>query len=150
MTGIDLKPELEEMVKLIGERNSYSGNRISDSIMKMFSIEITELHDGILVPYWLEVLERGRGPWRGKNIGNPLLRVRIYNWIIKHNLFNDKNDKEKRGLAFVIARKINKLGNEQFRKGVFVDVYTSVRKQTIEKINKKFSDKISKITMEVL
>jgi hypothetical protein len=150
MIGIDLRPELEEMVKLISQKNSYSGNKISDSIMAMFTIEITELHDGILVPYWLGVLERGRGPWRGRNIGNPLLRVRIYNWIIKHNLFSDKTDRERKGLAFVIARKINKLGNEQFRKGVFVDVYNTVRKDTIKKIEEKFSKEISKITMDVL
>jgi hypothetical protein len=150
MQGVDLKPELNEMIRLIGQRNSYSGNKISESIMKMFSVEITELHDGILVPYWLGVLERGRGPWRGSNIGNPLLRVRIYNWIIKHNLFSDKNDKEKKGLAFVIARKINKEGNKQFRRHTFVDVYTTVRAQTIEKINKKFSDKINQITYDVL
>jgi hypothetical protein len=118
--------------------------------MAMFTIEITELHDGILVPYWLGVLERGRGPWRGRNIGNPLLRVRIYNWIIKHNLFSDKTDRERKGLAFVIARKINKLGNEQFRKGVFVDVYNTVRKDTIKKIEEKFSKQISKITMDVI
>jgi len=147
---VDLKPELDEMIRLIANRNSYSGNKISDSIMKMFTVEITDMHDGILVPYWLGVLERGRGPWRGSNVGNPLLRVRIYNWIIKHNLFSDKNDKEKNGLAFVIARKINKEGNKQFRTHTFVDVYTSVRKETIEKINKKFSDKIGQITMEVL
>jgi hypothetical protein len=150
MTGIDLKPELENMIKLISQRNSYSGNKISDSIMKMFTVEITELHDGILVPYWLGVLERGRGPWRGSNVGNPLLRVKIYNWILKHNLFSDRTDKERKGLAFVIARKINKLGNEQFRKKVFVDIYTSVRAQIIEAINKKFSNQISKITMEIL
>jgi hypothetical protein len=150
MTGIDLKPELEQMIKSIGQRNSYSGNKISDSIMKMFTVEITDLHDGILVPYWLGVLERGRGPWLGKNIGNPLLRVKIYNWIIKHNLFNDKTDKERKGIAFVIARKINKLGNKQFRSNTFIDVYTSVRAQTIESINKKFSSQISKITMDVL
>ena len=150
MIGIDLKPELEEMIKLISQKNSYSGNKISPSIMAMFSVEITELHDGILVPYWLGVLERGRGPWRGHNIGNPLLRVRIYNWIKKHNLFSEKNDKERKGIAFVIARKINKEGNEQFRKGAFVDVYTTVRKATIEKINKKFADKIGKITYDIL
>jgi hypothetical protein len=150
MTGIDLKPELEQMIKSIGQRNSYSGNKISDSIMKMFTVEITDLHDGILVPYWLGVLERGRGPWLGKNIGNPLLRVKIYNWIIKHNLFNDKTDKERKGIAFVIARKINKLGNKQFRSNTFIDVYTSVRAQTIESINKKFSSQISKITMQIL
>ena len=150
MIGIDLKPELEQMVQLISQKNTYSGNKVSDSIMAMFEVEITDLHDGVLVPYWLGVLERGRGPWRGQNTGNPLLRVLIYNWIIKHNIFNDKNDKEKKGIAFVIARKINKEGNKQFRKHTFVDIYTEVRKQTIEKINKKFSDQISKITMDIL
>jgi hypothetical protein len=49
-----------------------------------------------------------------------------------------------------MPRYINKYGNQQFRNKVFVDVYQTVRKETIEKINKKFSDKISKITMEVL
>lgn len=64
MIRIDLKPELDEMIKLISQKNMYSGNKIPDSIMKMFEIEITELHDGILVPYWLGVLEKSRGPRR--------------------------------------------------------------------------------------
>lgn len=148
MIGIDLKPELEEMVKLIGERNSYSGNRISDSIMRMFTVEITELHDGILVPYWLGVLERGRGP-RKSNVDTGLYK-KIYRWMEKHNLFKTSDAKGRIREAKHATYIINKYGNKHFRSKVFVDVYTTVRKQTIEKIDKKFGDKINKITMEVL
>jgi hypothetical protein len=150
MIGIDLKPELEEMVRLIGQKNVYRGHKVSDSIMRMFEVEITDFHDGILVPYWIGILERGRGPWLGKNVGNPLLRVRIYNWMQKHNMFRSKTESGKRGEAFVIARKINKLGNEQFRKGIYMDVYNTVRKETIAKIDKKFGFAINKITMDVI
>jgi hypothetical protein len=148
MIGIDLKPELEEMIRLIGERNSYSGNKISDSIMKMFSIEITDLHDGILVPYWLGVLEKGRGP-RKSNVDTELYK-KIYRWMGKHNMFKSGTAKGKLREAKFITWHINKYGNKQFQNKTFIDVYTTVRKETIEKINKKFSDKIDKITMEIL
>jgi hypothetical protein len=148
MIGIDLKPELEEMIKLIGQRNSYSGNKISESIMKMFSIEITELHDGILVPYWLSVLERGRGP-RKSNVDFGLYK-KIYRWMEKRNMFKSTDAKGKLREAKYMTWYINKYGNQQFRNKVFVDVYTEVRKATIEKIDKKFGDKISKITMDIL
>jgi hypothetical protein len=148
MIGIDLKPELTEMVKLIGDRNSYSGNKISDSIMKMFTVEITELHDGILVPYWLGVLERGRGP-RKSNVDTGLYK-RIFKWMEKRNMFKSQTGEGRLREAKQMTYYINKYGNQQFRSKVFVDVYTSVRKQTIEKIEKKFSQQISKITMDVI
>lgn len=148
MTGIDLKPELEEMVKLIGQRNSYSGNKISDSIMKMFTVEITDLHDGILVPYWLGVLERGRGP-RKSNVDTGLYK-KIYKWMEKHNMFKSGTASSKLREAKQMTWYINKYGNKQFRSKTYIDVYNSVRKQTIEKIEKKFSEKISKITMDVI
>jgi hypothetical protein len=148
MIGIDLRPELTEMIRLIGQRNSYSGNRISDSIMKMFSVEITELHDGILVPYWLGVLERGRGPRKSnKDFG---LAKKIYRWMEKRNMFKSTTAKGKLNEAKYMTWYINKYGNQQFRNKTFVDVYTSVRKETIEKINKKFSQAIDKITFQVL
>jgi hypothetical protein len=150
MIGIDLKPELDEMVRLIGQRPAYRGRKLSDSLAKLMVVEITDLHDGVLVPYWFGVIEKGRGPWLGKNIGNPLLKVRIYNWMKKHNLFKSKTESGRKGEAFVIARKINKEGNEQFRKGVYVDVYNTVRAETIKKIDKKFGFAINKITMEVI
>jgi hypothetical protein len=45
---------------------------------------------------------------------------------------------------------INKYGNQQFRNKIFVDIYETERKKTIEQINNKFSVSISKITMEVI
>ena len=150
MKGVDLKPELQELIDNIAKRNMYSGNKISESIMRLFEIEIRDDGAGILVPYWLGVLERGRGPWRGQNIGNPLLRVIIYNWIKKHNLFGDKKESERKGIAFVIARKINKEGNKQFRSNTYIDIYKSEREKTIKKIDEKFSHAIDKITMEVI
>ena len=148
MIGIDLKPELTEMIKLIGDRNSYSGNKISPSIMKMFTVEINDLHDGILVPYWLGVLERGRGP-RKSNTDSGLYK-KIYRWMEKHNMFKSKTLQGKLNEAKSMTWYINKYGNQQFRSKTFVDVYTTVRKETIEKINKKFGEAIGKITMEVI
>jgi hypothetical protein len=145
MIGIDLRPELEEMINLISQRNSYSGNKISDSIMAMFSVEITELHDGILVPYWIGVMERGRGPRRSSNSSD--LWKNIYRWMEKRNMFKTKNRVAE---AKRLTWHINKYGNKQFRSKVFVDVYTSVRKDTIAKIEEKFSKQIDKITMDVL
>ena len=152
MIGIDLKPELEEMVRLIGQRPVYRGRKLSDSLAKLMVVEITDLHDGVLVPYWFGVVEKGRGPWLGQNIGNPLLRVRIYNWMKKHNLFSAKasTEEKKRGEAFAVAKKINKFGNEQFRNHVYIDVYNTVRAETIKKIDKKFGFAINKITMDVI
>jgi len=148
MIGIDLKPELDEMVRLIGQRNSYSGNKISDSIMRMFSVEITDFHDGILVPYWLGVLERGRGP-RKSNVDSGLFK-KIYRWMEKHNMFRSGTAKGKLREAKFMTWYINKHGNQQFRNKIYVDVYNTVRKETIAKIDKKFSFAINKITMEVI
>jgi len=148
MIGINLKPELEEMIKLISQRNMYSGNKIPDSIMKMFEIEITELHDGILVPYWLGVLERGRGP-RKSNVDTGLYK-KIYRWMEKHNLFKSSDAAARLREAKFMTLYINKYGNRQFRNKAFVDIYTTVRKQTIEKIDKKFGEVIGKITMDVI
>ena len=148
MIGIDLRPELEEMVKLISQRNSYSGNKISDSIMRMFTVEITELHDGILVPYWLGVLESGRGP--RKNTTDHQLYLKIYKWMSKRNMFKSATEEGKIREAKSLTWYINKFGNKHFRTKVYIDVYNSVRKETLEKIDKKFSQAISKITMQVI
>ena len=148
MILIDLKPELQEMIDLIAQKNSYSGNKISDSIISKFEIEITELHDGILVPYWLSVLEKGRGP--RKSTTDSGLWKKIYHWMEKHSMFKSRTPEGKIGEAKSLTWYINKYGNRQFRDKVFVDIYTEVRKDTIQKINAKFSEKIGQITYDVL
>lgn len=144
----DLKPELNNLISEIGKKNMYSGNRIPDSIMKLFEIEETDSNIGILVPYWLGVLQKGRGA-RKSNKSFGLVNI-IYSWMQKRNMFHSKTPEGKLNEARGLTWYINKYGNKQFRNKVFVDIYETERKKTIEEINKKFSSSISKITMEVI
>jgi len=148
MVGLDLKPELQELIDNIAKKNMYSGNKISDSIMKMFEIEVRDDGAGILVPYWLGVLQRGRGP-RKSTKDSGLWRI-IYKWMQRRNMFRSGTAKGKINEAKYVTWYINKYGNKQFRNKIFVDIYETERKKTIEKIDKKFSLIIGKITMEVI
>ena len=145
---LDLKPELEELVRNISQRNTYYGNKIPDSIMKMFEIEIREDGGGILVPYWMGVLERGRGPRKGTR-DHGLWKI-LYDWMQKKNMFRSITVKGKINEAKSLTWYINKYGNKHFRSKTFVDVYATERKKIIEKINKKYSLFIGKITMDVI
>ena len=148
MIGIDLKPELQELIDNIAKRNMYSGNKISDSIMKLFEIEVRDTGAGILVPYWISVLQRGRGPRRSTK-SSGLVKI-IYRWMQKRNMFKSSTAKGKLNEAKYLTWYINKYGNQQFRSKVFVDIYETERKKTIEKIDNKFSLIIGKITMDVI
>ena len=144
----DLKPELNNLIEEISKKNMYSGNKIPDSIMKLFEIEETGGTIGILVPYWLGVLQRGRGA-RSSTKSSGLVN-KIYKWMQKRNMFKSKTSQGRLNEARGLTWYINKYGNKQFRNKVFVDIYEQERKKTIEQINNKFSASISKITMEVI
>jgi hypothetical protein len=139
---------MAELIRNISQKNTYSGNKVSDSIMRMFTIEETDFNCGITVPYWLGVLERGRGP-RKSNVDHGLWK-RIYRWMEKHNMFKSDTAKGKENEAKYVTFYINKYGNKQFRNHVFVDIFTEERKRTIEKINEKFEKEIHKITVDAL
>ena len=126
MIGIDLKPELQELIDNIAKKNMYSGNKISDSIMKMFEIEVRADGAGILVPYWLGVLQRGRGP--RKSTKNYNLWQIIYKWMQRRNMFKSGTAKGKINEAKYVTWYINKYGNKQFRNKIFVDIYETERK----------------------
>ena len=148
MPLIDIKAELDELVRNISTKNMYSGNKIPDSIMDMFTVEIRNDGGGVLVPYWLGVLQRGRGPRKGtKDFG--LVNI-IYRWMQKRNMFKSNSDEGKINEARRMTWYINKYGNQQFRNKVFVDIYETERQRTIAKIDKKFDSILSKITMEVI
>jgi hypothetical protein len=150
---IDLKPELQAMIDNIAKRNMYSGNRIPDSVIRLFQIEQKEiaagwLSAGILVPYWIPVLEHGRGPRRtDKDYG--LVKI-IYRWMERRNMFRSTDPVKKIREARFLTLYINRYGTKHFRSGVFVDIYTTVRQQTIEAINRKFAFEIGRITYEIL
>jgi len=144
----DLKPELDELIKSISQKNMYSGNKIPDSIMAMFEIEENDFHIGILVPSWLGVLERGRGP-RKSNKDSGLVK-KIYTWMESRNMFRSGTTKGKMNEAKFMTLYINKYGNQQFRNKVFIDIYNTEREKTIKKIDEKFSFAINKITTDVI
>jgi hypothetical protein len=145
---IDLNPELEELIKNISQKNLYYGNRIPDSIIKQFEIVESERSAGILVPFWLPVVERGRGPRRkSKDHG---LVYKIYDWMRRRNMFRSATDEGRMREARFVTWYINKYGNKQFRSKVFVDVYTTERQKTMEKIYKKYGIFISEITKQVI
>ena len=144
----DLKPELNEMVRRIGQRNTYHGNKISPSIMRMFETVEDDSHIGVLVPYWLSVLQEGRGP--RKSSKDHKLVDKIYAWMSKRNMFRSQTPQGRRAEAKGMTWYINKYGNKQFRSKTFVDIYKSERERTIKQVDQKFLAMLSKITMEIL
>jgi len=144
----DIAPELQELITNISNRVVYGGGKISASIMRQFEIESTEKSQGILVPFWLSTTERGRGPRRtNKDYG--LVKI-IYKWMERKNMFRSATAKGKYNEAKFITWYINKYGNKQFQSKVFIDVYTTERKKTIEKINAKYGKAIATVTMDIL
>jgi hypothetical protein len=148
MTGIELKPMLQELIHNISVKNTYYGNKISPAIMNKFEVEIKENSAGILVPFWLAVLEHGRGPRKNKTDHG--LWKKIYAWMEKHNMFEYPDNKSRIREAKFITLYINKYGNKQFRSKTFIDIYSSEREKTIQKVYKEFNLQIGKITMEVI
>ena len=144
----DVKPELGQLIKAISTKSMYYGNRIPDSVMRMFEIVEDEFHAGIKVPYWLPVLQTGRPPRRStKDSG---LWKKIYRWMERRNMFRTDSPAGRMREAKFVTLWINRHGNVHFRSKVFIDIYTTERKKTVEAIYAKFGKTISEITMQVI
>jgi len=146
----DLNTELQQFIDNIGKRNMYSGNKIPESIMKQFVIIEDDYHIGIEVPYWLGVLERGRGPRRSTKDHKLYLKIKA--WMRKRGMLKGKTAEAQDNEAKRLTWYINHWGNKQFNRGnpIYVDIYNSERKALIEKIDKKFGFFIGKITTDIL
>jgi hypothetical protein len=144
----DIKPELQEMIDKISRRSMYSGNKIPDSIMRLFEIIETDTNAGVLVPFWIPVLQKGRGP--RKSTTDHKLYLKIYHWMAKKNMFVSKTEEGKISEAKSLTWYINKYGNKHFRDRRFVDIYQTAREETIKQIDTKVWWAIDKITMEVI
>lgn len=144
----EIRPELEEMIRAISQRSMYYGNRIPDSIIRQFEVEVTNQNAGVLVPFWLPVLQRGRGV-RKSNKSSGLVYI-IYRWMQRRNMFRSKTERGKFNEARFMTWYINKYGNKHFRSKVFVDIYETERQKTIEKIDSKINFFIDRVTMQVI
>lgn len=144
----DLRPEMQNLINIIGTKSLYYGNKIPKSVLDLFQIEETDSNIGILVPYWISVLQKGRGP-RKSNKDSGLIK-KIYAWMEKRNMFRSTTSEGKMSEARFMTLYINKYGNKHFRSKVFLDIWETERKNTITEIDKKFWFAIDKITMDVI
>jgi hypothetical protein len=144
----NLKPEMGELIQNISQKNMYGGNKIPQSIMSLFKIIETDLNCGIEVPFWLGVLQHGRGPRKSSQSHD--LWKRMYRWMESKSMFRSGTPKGKINEAKYVTYYINKYGNKQFRNKTYVDIYETARKETIKKIEDKFSKEIGKIVMDIL
>ena len=148
MARIDITLELRQFVDTIATRNTYHGNRISKSLMDMIEIEVREDGAGVLAPYWFSVMEQGRGP--RKSTKDHELWKKIYAWMRKRNMFKSRTETGRINEAKSLTWYINKYGNEQFRRKVFIDVYTAAREETIETVGQKYLIMAEQLTEEIL
>lgn len=148
MARIDIAPELNAFVSAITSKSMYRGVPIPRSIIDQIEIEIRADGGGVLAPYWFSVLEHGRGR-RKSNKDHGLVYI-IEKWMRKRNMFTSKTPEGQFAEAKRMTWYINKYGNEQFRAGVFVDIYTTERGKTIDDIYAKYALTINKITMQII
>lgn len=148
MATVNIRPELETLVRTIGTKSTYYGNRIPESVMALIEVEVRESGGGVLAPSWLSVLERGRGKRKSSKSSN--LVGKIYAWMAKRNLFKSKTPKGKQNEARAMTWYINKYGNQQFRKKVFVEVFTKAREECVEAVTAKYGEAIARITKQII
>ena len=148
MARMNLRPEFEAFIKKIASRTAYGGQPVSASIIAKLEIEIRTNGGGVLAPFWLSVLERGRG--RRKSTTDSGLWRKMYAWMERRGMFKSKTSAGKINEAKGLTWYINKYGNKQFREGRFVDIYTQARKETIASIEQKYSLEINRITKDIL
>lgn len=145
---MELQPILSRFVAQIATRNMYGGNKIPASVMRMIQVEIRDNGGGVTAPYWLSVLEQGRGA-RKSNKDHGLVKI-IYKWMAKRGMFRSSTPEGKMSEAKGMTWYINKYGNQQFRAKAFVDIYTQARQQTIAEIEQEYSLAIGKITQDII
>jgi hypothetical protein len=99
---------------------------------------------------YFEYQEAGRGAT--KSAGTEPLSKKIYAWLAykKYGLRYD-NDKERKSLAFVIARKIHRKGTYTYIKGTVTGVLSeAIRKEEVEGLVKTLSRRyLTKISTDL-
>lgn len=133
----ELSKWADNVIKRI--RKSMVDNDINASGETSKSLEYDITDDGVVIlgaPYFAERTEVGRTPT--KNHYSWDFTSVIAKWIIDKDLetqFNIKNDRELRGMAFVISRNISKLGSSKYRgTRPRTDVYSTIILEEIENV----------------
>ena len=107
-----------ESVALLKQYHVEAGQRATGATEAAFSSDIVQngnmISSKILGAAHIGALEYGRKPSSNGSTPGSLFDI-IKKWIVGKGVFNYANDKELKGLAFIITRKIHKEGTYQFR-----------------------------------
>jgi len=139
---------LTEIEKILNDYATTIKAAMPASVAKLIDVEIRDNGAGVLAPFWLSVLEHGRGP--RKNTTDHKLYLKIYAWMDRRNLFKSRTVKGRINEAKGVTWFINKHGTKMFRDGVFKEVYTKETEKAIKKIDETIRIKLYKVTSELL
>ena len=138
---------LKQVEQILNEYTDTIRKAMPASVAKLIEVEIRDNGAGVLAPFWLPVLERGRAP--RKNSADHKLYTKIYDWMAKRNMFKSKTEKGRINEAKSLTWFINKYGTKMYRDGVFKDIYSRETEKAIEKIDKAIQLEAYKITREI-
>ena len=138
---------LKQVEQILNEYTDIIRKAMPASVAKLIEVEIRVNGAGVLAPFWLPVLERGRSP--RKNSTDHKLYTKIYDWMAKRNMFKSKTEKGRINEAKSLTWFINKYGTKMYRDGVFKDIYSRETEKAIEKIDKAIQLEAYKITREI-
>ena len=138
---------LKSIEQILNEYTDTIRKAMPQSVAKLIEVEIRDNGAGVLAPFWLPDLERGRAP--RKNSADHKLYTKIYDWMAKRNMFKSKTEKGRINEAKSLTWFINKYGTKMYRDGVFKDVYSRETEKTIENIDKAIQLEAYKITREI-
>ena len=110
-----LEETLKDIVLLQAQRGLRASGQSAESLVIQQSGDTSQLVDGA---GYFEYQERGRGPGKNPTVVPKIIRDKIYRWLQwkKYGL-NWKNDRERKRLAYLIARKIQLKGTYTHIKG---------------------------------
>jgi len=115
---IAVKIENDVRGELARQKHNASGG-LSNSI-EVIPVRYSKSEIGLEVrgAHYGKFIESGRGPTQGGTSADIPLRIRLIDWIKEKQglgAFRDVTDKQIKGLAYVIARKIHKSGTKATR-----------------------------------
>lgn len=137
--------EVERLLKKYAEDIR---SAMPDSVSKLIVEEYRDNGAGVLAPFWLPVLEKGRGPRKSSTDAG--LYLKIYKWMGKKGLFKSKTNRGKMNEAKALTWYINKYGTKLYRDRGFKEVYSRKTREVIDKIGKEYSGAIGRITSDIL
>ena len=159
MAILDANKLVEEFVnQVFTEARTYYGERLSEKLRRLIRFEGNEKKAAAYVPVWWSVLQRGRGKARNNpnqhdtidGVKVTLFAKAIYFWMQKRNMFKSVTAKGKVNEAKGLAYYINQKGTQQYRKGVYIDVYDTILKEFRQNVLNKYSSQIKSINSDFL